>query len=41
MKFKQILKNKSFWGGVFTTIGALITGSIAIPDAISTILNLF
>lgn len=33
-KFLNTLKSKAFWGGVLTTLGGVLTGAIAIPDAV-------
>ena len=30
----DVIKSKRFWGGVFTALGGVLAGSLAIPDAI-------
>lgn len=39
-KFLNALKNKTFWGGVLTALGGVLTGAIAIPDAIIQLVQL-
>ena len=40
MKIKETLKTKTFWGGVLTTIGAVLTGAMAIPQGIIELIKL-
>lgn len=40
VNIKEKIKNKAFWGGVLTTIGGILAGSIAFPDAIIQLINL-
>jgi hypothetical protein len=34
------LKSKKFWGGVFTALGGVLAGTLALPDAVIQLLQL-
>ena len=33
-KIKEKIKNRGFWAGVCTTIGAVLAGTLSAPDAV-------
>ena len=37
----DVIKSKRFWGGVFTALGGVLAGSLAIPDAIIQLIHMF
>lgn len=38
-KIKEKLKNKGFWAGIATAIGAVLAGTLSAPEAIINILT--
>lgn len=36
----EAVKSKRFWGGVFTALGGVLAGTLAIPDAIIQLIHL-
>lgn len=40
VKLKESLKSKAFWGGVLTALGGVLTGALALPDALIQLVQL-
>lgn len=40
MKIIDALKSKTFWGGVLTALGGVLTGALTIPDALIQLVHL-
>lgn len=34
------LKSKKFWGGVFTALGGVLAGTLAVPEAVMQLIKL-